>query len=273
MKKIIVPVDFSQQSEMALKTAASIAKKFGSEILVLHMLEMSDALMSYNEQAQHEQSVFLIRITEKKFEIFLDRPYLEGIQVTPIIKRYKVFNEVNTVAEKHNADLIVMGSHGVDGLKEIFVGSNAEKMVRNAKVPVLVIKDEILDFEVKRFVFACDFDLKYLPAFHKAKAVADLLAAEMILVYVNTPGDGFLSTKDAFRKINQFLHQAKASLEVEIYNDYSVQNGILGFSESRNADIIGLPTHGRKGLNHFFMGSIGEDVANHSKMPVMTFKI
>src|SRR5690606_33047750 len=177
MKKIIVPVDFSQQSEMALKTAASIAKKFGSEILVLHMLEMSDALMSYNEQAQHEQSVFLIRITEKKFEIFLDRPYLEGIQVTPIIKRYKVFNEVNTVAEKHNADLIVMGSHGVDGLKEIFVGSNAEKMVRNSKIPVLVIKDEILDFEVKRFVFACDFDLKYLPAFQGAKNVADRLSA------------------------------------------------------------------------------------------------
>lgn len=273
MKKIIVPVDFSQQSEMALKTAASIAKKFGSEIFVLHMLEMSDALMSYNEQAQHEQSVFLIRITEKKFETFLDQPYLKGVKVTPIIKRYKVFSEVNSVAEKHNVDLIVMGSHGVDGLKEIFVGSNAEKMVRNAKIPVLVIKDEILDFEVRRFVFACDFDLKYLPAFHRAKTLVDKLSAEMILVYVNTPGDGFLSTKDSFRKINQFLHQAKVSLEVEIYNDYSVQNGILEFSESRHADIIGLPTHGRKGLNHFFMGSIGEDVANHSKMPVMTFKI
>ena len=109
--------------------------------------------------------------------------------------------------------------------------------------------------------------------FQRAKNLADKLGAELILVYVNTPGDNFLSTKDAFKKINKFLHLAKASLEVEIYNDYSVERGILAFSESRNADLLGLPTHGRKGLSHFLMGSIGEDVTNHSKIPVITFKI
>jgi len=93
------------------------------------------------------------------------------------------------------------------------------------------------------------------------------------LVYVNTPGDNFLSTTDAFKRINKFLHLAKASLEVEIFNDYSIEQGIISFGESRNADLIGMPTHGRKGLTHFLMGSIGEDVANHSKIPVITFKI
>ncbi|MCM4167705.1 Universal stress protein [Arenibacter antarcticus] len=273
MKKIIVPVDFSGPSEIALKTAASIAKKFGSEIFVLHMLEMSDAYMTYSEEIHQQQALFLIRMTEKRFGEFLNKPYLKGIKVTPIVKHYKVYSEVNAIAEKHNADLIVMGSHGSDGLKEIFVGSNAEKMVRNANIPVLIIKDEILNFEVRRFVFACDFELENLPAFHKAKTLADKLSAELILVNINTPGDNFLSTKDAFRKINQFLHEAKASLEVEIYNDYAVERGILAFSESRNADIIGLPTHGRKGISRFFMGSIGEDLANHSKIPVMTFKL
>jgi nucleotide-binding universal stress UspA family protein len=273
MKKIIVPVDFSGPSEVALKTAASIAKKFGSEIFVLHMLEMSDVLMNYSAEAHQQQAIFLIKMAEKKLGGFLDKPYLKGVKVTPIIKHYKVYSEVNVIAEKHNADLIVMGSQGSEGLKEIFVGSNAEKMVRNAKIPVMVIKDEIVDFEIRRFVFACDFELENLPAFHKAKALADKLSAELILVNINTPGDSFLSTKDAFRKINQFLHEAKASLEVEIYNDYTVERGILAFSESRNADIIGLPTHGRKGISHFFMGSIGEDLANHSRIPVMTFKL
>ncbi|MDX1769874.1 MAG: universal stress protein, partial [Arenibacter troitsensis] len=56
MKKIIVPVDFSEQSENALKTAASIATKYGSEIFVLHMLELSEALVSSNEQAHYEQA-------------------------------------------------------------------------------------------------------------------------------------------------------------------------------------------------------------------------
>ncbi|MGB5479439.1 MAG: universal stress protein, partial [Eudoraea sp.] len=55
--------------------------------------------------------------------------------------------------------------------------------------------------------------------------------------------------------------------------DYSVEKGVLNFSESIHADVIGIPTHGRKGLSHFFMGSIGEDITNHSKIPVITFKI
>ncbi|HCO84478.1 MAG TPA: universal stress protein [Arenibacter sp.] len=273
MKKIIVPVDFSEQSENALKTAASIATKYGSEIFVLHMLELSEALVSSNEQAHYEQAVFLIKLAEKRFETFLEKPYLKGIKVTPIVKHHKVYSEVNEVAEKHQADLIVMGSRGTDGIKEIFVGSNAEKMVRNSNVPVLVIKDYIEGFEVKRFVFACDFEEENLEPFQRAKNLADKFGAELILVNINTPGDNFLSTKDAFKKINKFLHLAKASLEVEIYSDYSVERGILAFSESRNADLIGLPTHGRKGLSHFLMGSIGEDVTNHSKIPVITFKI
>ena len=93
------------------------------------------------------------------------------------------------------------------------------------------------------------------------------------MVYINTPGDNFLSSADAYKQINKFLHKANIGEQVEIYNDYSVERGILNYSENNSADAIGIPTHGRKGLSHFFMGSIGEDVANHSKIPVVTFKI
>jgi nucleotide-binding universal stress UspA family protein len=166
-----------------------------------------------------------------------------------------------------------MGSHGSDGLKEIFVGSNAEKVVRNADIPVLVIKEELNDFKVDRFVFASDFKDEGITAFEKAKAFAEMLSATLDLVYINTPGDDFLSTKDAYERINHFLMKAKVGKEVKIYNDYTVENGILNYSMANGADAIGIPTHGRKGLSHFFMGSIGEDIANHSKIPVVTFKI
>ncbi|MFH6602528.1 universal stress protein [Maribacter algicola] len=273
MKKIIVPLDFSEQSEYALKVAASLAKKHGSEILALHMLELNQAMISSSEGFHPEQTVFLIKLAEKRFNKFLDKPYLKGIQLTPIIKHFKVFSEVNEVAKEHNAELIVMGSHGTDGLKEIFVGSNAERVVRNADIPVLVIKKEIKDFKVDRFVFASDFKEENLLAFQKAKAFADMLSADLDMVYVNTPGDSFLSTADTYERINQFLAKANVGIEVSIYNDYSVERGILNYSENSGADAIGIPTHGRKGLSHFFMGSIGEDIANHSDLPVVTFKI
>ncbi len=274
MKTIIVPVDFSEQSENALKVAASVAKKHGAEIIALHMLELNEAMISSSEGFHPEQTVFLIKMAEKRISEFIDKPYLKDVKkVIPIIKHFKVFSEVNDVAEKHGADLIIMGSHGSDGLKEIFVGSNAEKVVRNSNIPVLVIKDELDDFKAENFVFACAFKDESLIAFAKAKEFADKLLAKMHLVYINTPGDNFLSTQDAYDKVTKFLHKAGVGMEVNIYNDYSVEKGVLNFSESINADVIGIPTHGRKGLSHFFMGSIGEDVANHSKIPVMTFKI
>ncbi len=273
MKKIIVPVDFSEQSEYAMKVAVSLAKKHGSEILALHMLELNQAMITSSEGFHPEQTVFLIKLAEKRFKDFLEKPFLKGVVVTPIVKHYKVFSELNEVAKEHGAELIVMGSHGSDGLKEIFVGSNAEKVVRNADIPVIVVKEELEDFKIERLVFACDFKDDNLLAFQKAKNFAELLSAQMELVYINTPGDNFLSNKDAYEQINQFLAKANAGQQVEIYNDYSVEKGILNYSESIMADMIGIPTHGRKGLSHFFMGSIGEDIANHSKIPVVTFKI
>lgn len=273
MKKIIVPVDFSVQSEYAMKAACALAKKYGAEILALHMLELNQALISSSEGFHPEQTVFLIKLAEKRFTDFLNKPYAEGIKVTPIVKHFKVFGEVNEVAQKHNADLIIMGSHGAEGFKEMFVGSNTEKVVRTADVPVVVIKDEIQDFVIERFVFACDFKEENLSAYRKAKAFADLLSAKMELIYVNTPGDNFLSTLEAYEKINRFFDKAGNGQEMEIYNDYTVEQGILNFAEGTEADLIGIPTHGRRGLAHFFRGSIGEDIANHAKLPVVTFKI
>lgn len=273
MKRIIVPVDFSQQSQYALKTAASLALKHKAEILVVHMLELNYNLTSMPEVANQEYTVFLIKTAEKRLNEFLDKPYLKGITVTPIIKHYKVFSELNEIAKKHNADMVVMGSHGSEGLKEIFVGSNAEKVVRHSDIPVLVVKNEYADFKINRLVFASDFNVKGLKAFEKVRVFAELVSAELDLVYINTPYSEFLSTKEAFAQINTFMAKANLVDQVEIYNDYTVEMGILNYSSTNAADAIAILTHGRKGLSHFFNGSIGEDVTNHAKIPVVTFNL
>jgi nucleotide-binding universal stress UspA family protein len=234
---------------------------------------LNQAIISSSEGFYQEHTVFLLKLAEKRIDEFLNRPYLKGIKITPVIKHFKVFGEVNEIAEKHKADLVVMGSHGTDGLKEIFIGSNAEKVVRHSKVPVLVVKDEIKDFKVSDFVFACDFQNENASALKRALDFAKKLNARFHLVYINTPGDDFLSNKDIYARISTFLEHVHAGMEVEIYNDYTVERGVLNFSEGINADLIGIPTHGRKGLSHFFMGSIGEDIANHSKIPVITFRL
>ena len=273
MKSLIVPVDFSQQSEFALQTAAGLARSRDAELIVVHMLELNYAMISSAEAFSAQQSVLLLKAAEKRLAGFLDKPYLEGIRVTPVIKHYKVFSEVNEIAEKHDAGLIVMGSHGSDGLEELFIGSNAERVVRHSEVPVLVVKQAPGDFSVDTVVFACDFSDEILPAYARALDFAEDLGASFLPVYVNTPGDGFLSTAEANARIAEFQRQAGTGLEADIYNDYSVERGVLAYAEAVNADLIAIPTHGRKGITHFFMGSIGEDIANHSRLPVLTFRI
>lgn len=273
MKKIIVLTDFSNQSEQALKAAADLAKKHKVELLVVHMLELNQAIITSPDGMYIEQTVFMVKLAEKNLKEFLEKPYLEGVTVTPVIKHYKVYSELNTIAKEHDADLIVMGSNGSSGFEEMLIGSNAEKVVRNATIPVLVIKGEVTNLSLDRFVFACDFNDDNLPAFQKAKEFAEMLGANMDVVFINTPNDEFMSNRDAYQKINKFLTKANSAQQVEIYNEYSVEQGIINYGKTILADAIAMPTHGRKGISHMFNGSIGEDVVNHSKIPVITFKI
>ena len=277
MKKIIVPIDFSEHSEFALEAAANLAQKYGSELIVLHMLELSNAILIADENSINDEAVFYLKLAEQKFEAFLDKPYLDGIKITPIVKHFKVWSEVNEVANKHDANLIVMGSHGASGVKEVLVGSNTEKVVRHADVPVLVIKHNpiLLDFE--NGVFASDFSDEAITPYLNARITFKKLGAKMHLVYVNAPDGNFKSSTEIDKRVSLFLKKADGDLDnldnVHIVSDYSIEKGILNFANNIGADLIAVATHGRKGLAHFFEGSISEDIANHSTLPVMTFKI
>ncbi|WP_046743153.1 universal stress protein [Kordia zhangzhouensis] len=277
MKKIIVPVDFSKHSEYALEAAAMLARKNGAEILALHMLELSNAIISEDDNSKQAEAVFYLKLAEQKFTEFLDRPFLEDVSVTPIVKHFKVFSEVNEIAQDHSVDLIVMGSHGSSGIKELFIGSNTEKVVRHSEIPVLVIKNRPESANFEKVVFACDFSREAIRPYINASKVFQELGASLHLVYVNLPGTSFQSSAEMEKKVVDFLTVADGNIDnlekVHYINDYSIEKGVLNFANSISANLIAVATHGRTGLAHFFEGSISEDIANHATLPVMTFKI
>ena len=277
MKKIIVPIDFSKHSDYALETAATLAKKNNAEIIALHMLEMSDVMLTRGETQTSMETVFFLKLAEKKFSEFLQKDYLAGVNVTPMVKHFKVFSEVSDVAKEQNADLIIMGSHGASGLKEFFIGSNTEKVVRHSDIPVLVIKHNPIVSDFNTVVFASDFTEDSVRPYINAKNMFKSLGAKMKLIYVNLPSESFKSTPEMENTVVEFLKTADGNLDaldqVTYVNDYSVEKGILNFANIIGADLIAIATHGRKGIAHFFEGSISEDLANHSALPVMTFKI
>ncbi|GGG58837.1 universal stress protein [Bizionia arctica] len=277
MKKIIVPIDFSEHSEFALEAAVKLAKPNNAEILALHMLEMSDAVLNSTDSEQQQKAVFFLKLAEKRFNEFLDKPYLKDANITPIVKHFKVFSEVNDVANEQGADLIIMGSHGTSGLSEIFVGSNTEKVVRNADVPVLVLKHKLDKNDLKNVVFASDFSIESLAVYKKASKLFNTLNAKLHLLHVNLPSDRFRSTNEIDETVSDFLMKADGNLDnlkhINFVSDYTVERGVLNFANKLGADLIAVSTHGRTGISHFFEGSISEDIANHAILPVMTFKM
>lgn len=279
MKTIIVPVDFSEYSEHALHAAAKLAKKYDAKIIAVHMLELS-TVHAYGEATRNDQmekGLFYIKRAEQEFDKFLNRDYLNGISITPVIRHFKVFSELGEVAEENKADLIVMGSKGSSGLNEFFVGSNTEKVVRYSEIPVLVIKSKPLEWNINRVVFATDFSEETSDAFLKLTNLLKPLNAELRLLNVNEPGDGFKDTDEMEKNVESFLMSAEGSLnrlkDVYYISSRSAEKGILKYANKVNADMIAIVTHGRTGLAHFFEGSISEDLANHGNFPILTLKI
>lgn len=274
MKKILVPTDFSEHAGYALKVAAQIAKKNGGEIFLLHMLELphqaSDAVGSGHDLPE----IMLFKNAAiNRLEDLMDEPCLDGLKVSEIIQFELAFDGIMNISKKNDVDLIVMGSHGASGFKEMFIGSNAEKVVRNSDIPVLIIKKEAGDFQVNKFVFASDFSDEIKKPFAKVVEFANKFEAELHLVMINTPSS-FKPTHLAQEIMSGFVSNFSINkFSTHIYNDVNVESGILNFANHINADLIGMSTHGRKGLAHFFNGSISEDLVNHALKPVVTFKI
>ncbi|MFK7783102.1 universal stress protein [Psychroserpens sp.] len=277
MNKIIVPIDFSKHSEYALETAAILAKKNNAEILALHMLEMANNVLIDSDEEQSMQAVFFMKLAEKRFNEFLEKEYLKDITVTPIVKHFKVFREVSDVAKEHQADLIIMGSHGASGLTEIFVGSNTEKVVRYSEIPVLIVKQKPVNVKFETVVFACDFSEGMIQSYLKACQFFENTSSNLKLLYVNLPGARFKSSTEMETTVANFLEKADGNLnklnDIHYVSDYTVEDGVLNFANIVGGDLIAVPTHGRKGIAHFFSGSIGEDIANHSTLPVITFRV
>ncbi|AWK04276.1 universal stress protein UspA [Flavobacterium crocinum] len=274
MKRILVPTDFSEHAEDALKVAAQIAKKSNSEIIILHMLELphqtNDAILG---GISIPESMLFMKKANEMLDQVSEKHYLDGIEVTEIVKMDKPIHGITQISKEHDVDLIVMGSHGSSGVEELLIGSNTEKVVRNSEIPVLVIKKDISNFNAANVVFASDFSEEAKKPFEKLLNFTKLFNSKIHLVNICTP-NSFKPTHSAEKAINEFVDQFNINnYTTQIYNDTNIEKGIINFANRINADIIGMCTHGRTGFAHFFNGSISEGLVNHAVRPVITLKI
>ncbi|HLW40784.1 MAG TPA: universal stress protein [Flavobacterium sp.] len=274
MKKILVPTDFSDQAFNALKAAARIARKSNAEIILLHIIDLPQETMDMVRPGYDlPEIIFFKNHAESRLTETSLSPELNGLTVSQVLKLGRTFSEVTEVAKVNNVDMIVMGSHGASGFKELFIGSNTEKVIRTSEVPVLTIKGNESEIKFDKVVVANDFTEDVKDSFQKIINFLKANGGTPHFLLVNTPNN-FKSTHVAEEMAHNFLQQFELEgYEFSIYNDIDIEKGILNFADRINADLIAMGTHGRKGFARFLNGSVSEDLMNHSPRSIITFKL
>lgn len=280
MKKILVPTDFSDQATYALEVASQIAKKSDAQLILLHVVEDTNiASMHYTgeiDMPHMEDRLFMMKLIEKGkkdlAELSENSKYADII-VEQQLRIGSPYQNIKDMINDNEVDLVVMGTKGSSGLEEFLIGSNAEKVVRHSKCPVLTIHRKADKFDFKNIVYATALEEEEEQCINTVKTFQNLYGATLHLLRVNTPNN-FQSDKTARPELEAFAKKCNLqNYKTHIFNEASEEEGIIYFAESINADLIAMATHGRTGLAHLLTGSIAEDVVNHAKRPVLTYVI
>lgn len=281
MKKILVPTDFSKPAQVATEVARDIAKKAGSELILLHVIEgASGGSFNVEGEAKYggnmEDKLFnlaLIKKARKQMENLLGSAMFDGVKVKGELRMGTPFHGMRTIITEKKVDLVVMGTAGQTKVAEMIIGTNTEKVVRHAKCPVLTVQKKPITTDFKNIVYATAMSKDEEVFAAIVKRAQHMYDATVHLVRINTPGN---FQRDAV--VRKYMQDFAKKLmlknyTINIFNDLTEEEGVIYFADSINADMIAMATHGRTGFAHVLAGSIAEDVVSHSKRPVLTFVV
>lgn len=277
MKKILVPIDFSDTSIHALKVACQLALRTDASLYLLHVNEMIPYVIPVTEYAYTATAVDIETHNREKYENIqkvkkniLSEARYSNLDITVAIEAGIMVPVVKKVAEDEFADLIVIGTLGASGWKEVLIGSNTERVIRHAPCPVLVIPEGIHDFKVERVLVPTTLKPNQLPVFKMVKAWQEIFGFDVEALFLSEPLDALLR-ENIEKEKNRILEAAGLHHVYMHINTLHVkeEDAIRSYAKEAEAELIIMGTHQRHGLSHLLFGSLTEDTANHAHVPVL----
>lgn len=297
IKNILVPIDFSRMSIQAIETAKGFAQRFGATIHLAHVHQfyypagitapmppfIPYSTYTYDQEAE-KRAARALNLLAKKHELSPSTAHL--------LTGAPAFDEICRLARELPADLIITPTHGRTGLKHIFLGSTAERIVQHSPCPVLVSRQPKKQAKngargfINTILVPVDFSDCSLRGLNYAVGFADKCAAKIILLHAVELGyahtsDGYAmydlselkkaAQKDAERQMAEFVKAARfgrVPFETAIRTGSSVEE-ISAFADSHDVDLILTSTHGLTGFKHVLIGSTAEKVVRHAPCPVL----
>jgi nucleotide-binding universal stress UspA family protein len=286
-KTILVPIDFSDSSAKALNYAIALALSFGSQIRLLHVLE-SPAVLERDNPAFASGQGQAIETAETRLNALAQEKIDELIPVNSGVQFGRAYQVICETAQRQKCDLIVVGTQGFTGLKHVFLGSTAERVIRHAPCSVLAIRGQTARNEnsvsnPKSILVPMDFSKPSEHALTRAIALAKRYEAKLHLLYVlpaNFATGDFIFMNNALLGADQ---REVAQSRLAILGKRLLAEGIAVTSGLRRgtpsieineaageieADLIVISTHGHTGWEHALLGSTTEEVIRHADCPV-----
>ncbi|MCW5910990.1 MAG: universal stress protein [Cyclobacteriaceae bacterium] len=275
MKRILVPCDFSDPAVQAFKFAVEIARQSGGEVILLNVIElpvMGDSVLMPSLSFE-EAFIKDMKVNAEKNFTKMKSKWAADVKLTTLVEYGGTTSSIRDFIEDNKIDLVVMGTQGATGMKEFFIGSNTEKIVRTSPVPVISVKGSTKVSSVKNIVFPNTLDLDQEDLTLKVKALQSFFGATLHVLYVNTPSR-FRRDVEVKKEMKAFAKRFMLKdYTLTIFNDFTEEEGLRNFIAEIKGDMVAMATHGRRGLSHLMSGSIAEDAVNHLQGPIWTYKI
>ena len=273
MEYILVPTDFSKNAFNALEYAIDVAKLFEAKIIILHTYEIPAGGASSLKNISYKLKEF----AEEEIVRLHNRIVRKGLNDDVSIE----FDNLNTnivtgirdMVETNDIGLVIMGTAGASGLKEIFLGSNTSEVIKNISCPVIAVPKNASFKKIENIIFATDFDMSCEN--ENIPLIIDLtkrLKARLTMVNIQTVGTDFATTRD---NADKFFEKCKDALKDINYDyhyiiDEDITSGINKAYKNNKADLLVMIKKSHGLIDYLFNKSMTESVVSDAKLPLLT---
>lgn len=270
--KILIPTDFSVQAEFAYLMVNNLGSKLPVETHFVHVLNVPDTVTMDGKGNIQTCGEIDVRYVEQQRDIALRKlenlKTLYGQDIETHLALGKTIDTVIGVAAAHGFDLIVMGTKGASGIRDIISGTDTQMIVRRSQVPVLSLMCDRSDLQIQNLLLVHDFsengnqDMKLM---HRILAA---FGAKVHLLQVAASKD----SEDSIRRNMDLFAKANGleTYEVHVLHDRDVESGVIHFNQMHNIDIVCMGTHGKGG---WFHSSATEKLVKHLFKPIISFHL
>ena len=295
-EKILIPLDGSELSELALPYVEELAGRLGSDVTLLAVTD-SAGVQDYNKQQIYIQQ--RIEAAKSGIERYADKQKGKEIKVEPAILVGRPAEEIVDYADKEGIDLIVMATHGRSGISRWALGSVADKVVRATKRPVALIRAKGARTNLRergglnRILVPLDGSKESEAVIPHIEEIAARLNIEVIFLlvvgkayHVEAVGDGVAQIPYSEKEMEPLVASAESYIQKRcslfegrgIATTSAVKVGsaaeeIIKLTDEIRSDMVAMSTHGRSGISRWTLGSVASKVLHGGNTPVLLVKV